>query len=391
MLGGATRWRAHILVGAEHGSGKTTLIELVHALFGGGAHPPTNDFSSAGIRQWLTHQARALLLDEAESGEDADLRIRQVVSLLRQMSQGEGAHVVRGGADGHDKHYAVTGSVYLTAILPPVLKAQDKSRITPIQLSKLETGEHAIEKAANVVAAIKQATKLGPRLRARAIDGYLRYLDTWQIYRSAFMVGGKLPRNADQIATLLAGRDLLIFDGLPDSDSVDMDVKRFSGFAADPSEAEDDGEGPRALNRLVTAAMESWTGGDRRTIGGEILVARTDTGEGAGARSRLERYGLKIVCHADEPGRHRFDKDQTAHWLFVANDHHALTRIYDGTGWARGGWQAALRYLRGARPDAQWIEGTKSRGTLVPWEFLPWSEPDSSSDETGAVGPKASP
>jgi hypothetical protein len=379
-LGGAVPWRAHVQVGAEHGSGKSTLVEMVHAASGGGIGEPNNDFSAAGIRQTLTGEARGLLLDEAESEEGAHERIRQVIALLRTMSQGEGGHAVRGGADGIAKHYRVTGSVYLTAILPPPLKAQDKSRITPIQLWRLETGSHAVDKAEEVKRAIDRAKALGPGLRARAIAGYGRFIETWKAYRAAFMSAGKMPRNADQIATLLAGRDLLIADDVPDSDFLIEEVARFASYVADPDEAEADGEGPRCLDHLITSSIDSWANGERRNIGAQIVLARSSNAsefEAVEARKRLQRYGLRLVCPAIT-GKSVYDPDPTTHWLFVANGHQALSRIFDGSGWAKGGWAAALRYLRGAKPAEQYIENQKMRGTLVPFEFLP--EPDGLDD-----------
>ncbi len=70
MLGGATPWRAHVYALGPYGSGKSWLGELQSAALGAAAHPISNNYTEAGLRQAFTTQSLALILDEAEGDGD---------------------------------------------------------------------------------------------------------------------------------------------------------------------------------------------------------------------------------------------------------------------------------------------------------------------------------
>ncbi len=107
---------------------KTWLAELLAVALGGAAHPLQNNFTEAGIRQALTGEARALILDEAEHDEGGR-RIKAVIETIRHMSGAAGARVVRGTAGGTAQAFTLAGPVYLSAVLAGALKPQDRSRI----------------------------------------------------------------------------------------------------------------------------------------------------------------------------------------------------------------------------------------------------------------------
>ena len=364
MLGGAPIWRAHMFATGERGCGKSWLADLASAALGGAGHPPLNNFTEAYIRQALTSQSRAFILDESED-DDARGRIKAVIELIRHMSGGVGARVGRGSAGGQATIFPITGCAYLSAVLHGQLKPQDKSRIITLTLAQLpggvdQTGDHD-----RALAEIEKIRVLSPRLWARALDGWPRFQDTFGAYRAGFMGLGCDARQSDQAGTILAGRDLLLEDAAPDHDSVREIIEKFGYLVDVAAEDDDESEGKECLNQLYTAQAEMWRGGDRRTVS-QVIMEAMQAG-GVIERDALGTIGLRIERQR-QPGKAV---------LLVATAHVGLGKIFEGTRWYNRGWTEALRYLDGVSrwPQPVRFAGVRSRATAIPWDCLPREEP----------------
>ena len=360
-LGGAPSWRSHILVRAEHGSGKTWLAETAAAALGAAAHPMHNNYSEPGLRQALTGEARTLVLDEAES-TDRNSRVRAVVELLRHMSSGAGSRAVRGSTGGRAQGFQVTGCAYLSAIIPPTLDPQDRSRITLIDLGRLQTGQEGTKNRERAEELMKWAGEVSPALRARAIARWPLFQDCLSAYRSAFLDAECTMRQADQFGTLLSGRDILLQESPPDLDTAAAEVERFGHWIERLHEEDESGEGEQCLTHLYTSTVDAWRSGERRTIS-EVILKALDIEKGHPERRLLATIGLRVIDY------------QTPHqaWLCVANDHVELKRIFADTRWANGGWVAALRYCHNTKPwpNPLRFAGAVIRATALPAAFLP--------------------
>lgn len=362
-LGGAPSWRTHILVRAQYGSGKTWLAQTVAAALGAAAHPLSNNYTEAGLRQAMTGEARTLVLDEAESTE-RDSRVRAVIELLRHMSSGAGSRAIRGSSDGKAQGFQVTGCAYLSAIIPPTLQPQDRSRITIIDLGNLKSGVEGNENREKAEAIMAWADTISPALRARAIARWPLFQDCLGTYRAAFLEAGCNMRQADQFATLLAGRDILLQDSPPDSDTAAQEVKRFAHWLDRLHEEDETGEGEQCLTHLYTSPIDAWRSGERRTIS-ELILSAMDMEKGHQDRRLLSTIGLRLMDY-DKP-------HQT--WICVANDHVELKRIFSDTRWGNCGWVTALRYLHNAKPWPVSLRfaGARIRATGLPASCLPES------------------
>jgi hypothetical protein len=327
LLGGVPSWRVHLLLVAMGGSGKTWLMNFLDAALGGmGAY--ANDSTEAGLRQALTGETRVLLIDEAEGDEGSQGKVEGVIRLLRLMSSGAGANVMRGSAGGRAQSFQVTGCAAMGAIVPPVLKPQDRSRICVINLQRPPSGKKNAKAAERVMAATKLARELAPGLRMRAIAGWPRFKDTFDLYRAGLVARGLSSRNADTLATVLAGRDLLLQDQVPDADSIEQDLELFAPFMNSADEAEDEGEGQQCLTHLLSSAFDRWHQGERATVAELIIERRND---------HLARIGVKLQ-KVDEGGG-----------MFATRQHVGLARLFDGSKWSDGRWVTALRYLDGSQ------------------------------------------
>ena len=65
-------------------------------------------------------------MDEAEADEQQS-RIKEIIRLIRLMSSGAGAQSVRGSAGGVATSFSVTGTAYMSSVLPGPMRPQDKS------------------------------------------------------------------------------------------------------------------------------------------------------------------------------------------------------------------------------------------------------------------------
>ena len=104
------------------------------------------------------------------------------------------------------------------------------------------TGRHFLSRKITVQFP-EEKTPLSPRFRGRAVRGWPFYLDCFEVWRGALVTAGCDGRQADQLAALLAGRDLLLHDILPDSDSQAIELERLAPLLADTTAADrEDGD-----------------------------------------------------------------------------------------------------------------------------------------------------
>jgi hypothetical protein len=358
LLGSFPQWRVHALVTAERGTGKSTLARYLMDIIGAQG-TSLNEYTEAGVRQKLANESRTLHLDEGESGnEEQAHRMHKVIGLLRKMSDGAGAQIVRGTSSGTALNSVVTGCVFMTAINAPPLQPQDKSRILSISLDRLD-GRHSSE---DILLFREEARALSPRLRARALIGANRFVTTFNLYRSCLIEHGCDARQSDLFATLCAGRSLMLDDETPPREIAVQYVSglrdRLRLIMIDDSEASD---GQSCLNRLLDAECAAIRDGIRRSIG--QLVAE-GIGPGQPENDKLIPLGIRVIETRESKGAERM--------LFVANDHLGLKRIFHNTPWADGNWRASLRRLPGVMPSPRPVNiNRKARGLLIPKALLP--------------------
>ncbi|MDE1901504.1 MAG: hypothetical protein KGI37_07670 [Alphaproteobacteria bacterium] len=369
LLGGFPKWRVHGLISGERGSGKTTIGEYVMNAIGAQG-TSLNEYTEAGVRQSLTNESRVLHLDEGESGgEEQAHRMAKVIGLLRKMSDGVGARIVRGTSGGTAQNSTVTGCVLLTAINPPPLQPQDRSRILSVGIEKAGRATQD-----DIRLMCQYAADISPRLRARALIGANRFADTFRLYHACLLAHGCDARQADLFATLCAGRSLLLHDEIPARDIAERFVAdlrfRLSLIMIDDSEA---GDGQSCLNRLLDAECAAIRDGIKRSIGQLVsdAIGTLDSPE----NDKLVPLGLRIL---DVKGTHGMERV-----LFVANDHLGLRRIFHNTPWADGNWRSSLRRLAGVIVSPKPVGvGRKARGVLIPASLLPARDNDREVDLT---------
>ena len=220
LLGAVAPFRAHVLLDALPGSGKTTFLTFIHALLSSLAGDVINSFTEAGFRAEISGMARPALVDEAESsgGDMGPGPVERVLDYLRLMTTGQGANRKQvdtsGGGGGAQ---TAVGAVLMAAVSPPRLDSALATRVAEIRMSPLElTGDPPDGllrlNDALLASAADKARALSPRLLARALRGATRYRDDMASVKAALMAGARDARTADLVSALAAGRRLLMAD-----------------------------------------------------------------------------------------------------------------------------------------------------------------------------------
>jgi hypothetical protein len=359
-IGGALDWRPNIWITGGRGTGKSTLNGknmLLHQLFGKG-QLRSADTTAAGIRQRLRNATVPVFLDELEAEED-QRRTKSILELARVSSSGDDAH--RGGQDHQAMEFTLQSVFWASSILIPPMEPQDRSRWAVCALNPLPQGAKEPDlKAARL-------PEMGRKILRRMVDGWPRWDETLRAYRTALSDMGHKARACDQFGTLLACADLVLYDELPDLETVEEIASlcevRLLREVADSAE-----EHELCLTHMRTTMVQARGGDERESIGTWIGSAVQDMCDPLSENRyhrRLQEMGLKIVSTTEtgskiwEPG--------TPGFLAVANSHQAIAGMFVGKKWANGVWAQAL----GRSPGA--VEGVKVKfarssltATLVP-------------------------
>lgn len=377
MLGAVAPFRGHLMINAMAGSGKSTLVEFIHALQSAVTGDVIDAFTEAGLRNDLAGMARPVLLDEAEAGTGAHGPgvVERALELLRRMSTGSGGTRKQGDVGGGAVTQTAVGAVLMAAINPPRLGPADASRIVELRLMPLSGADlqagaprPKVATRAEIQAVVEKARAMAAGLFGRAVAGAWRYRADVDEVTAALARAGESPRTADLVAMLAAGRRLLLFDHPLTPEEADEEV-RFWRPLLSQREANEvtSNPGADALAFLMAADVGVHVR-DRRSTVGELLnrwVKHEDDYVDV-----LKVHGLRLSRDPAPDGR-------PGPWLFVANHHPKLEAIFRGTVW--GDWRRALAYLDGLGPDHKtWCTpnslnfgvGVKQRALAVP--LTPW-------------------
>jgi hypothetical protein len=377
LLGGFPSWRVHGQIVAEFGAGKTTLLKFLAELLGPQAEM-FNSFTEPGIRQQLQNEARAVLLDEANNEGGPDGPVALTILLIRRMSGGEGAAIVKGSPGQSANVATVVGQAMLAGVNPTPLDPQDRSRIYRYELLKRTSAKEA---AAKVERLVLWAAKMSPRLRARALLNWPVFASSFTLYRAVLMDAGCDGRQADMFGVLLAGRELLLHDEAPNEEFAKAEVAKLAGrITRAQLDDEQDSDGQQCFDMIQSYVPDLWRSGEKTTLGRMIAHGLNEAADDAKSRREapdaapmeglnrqaLAMYGMRI--EADSTGRL---------FLLVANRHSGLERIFQGRAglrWQACGWVTSLRRLGDIVkpwPVPLRFAGPKQRCLAIPEGLLP--------------------
>lgn len=375
---GALRWRPHVWMLGERGSGKSTVMTDIIVPLLGGKHRiggmcvyVHGETTEAGIRQDLGRDALPVVFDEAEEGEGVGSRIQRVIALARQASTESDASVLKGTTHGSSLRFQVRSMFCFASIGGAVYMESDRSRVSMLTLKgrsmvsaaeKMEHWEMFQPKMQRIT------TKVGRRMLTRTL-GWLRdgRLDeTLDVFvRSAAVHYGD-QRLGDQYGTLFAGAWLLQSDEVPTpseaTDLINNEDVSVAGARHTP-------EGQKALAILLQQRERVDSKNGVRTMavgqlvdiaGGAVSGACTEPE----ASSVLQQLGIRTVVERGERVL-----------LIAVNSEWVLDKL-KGTIYARnfGGVMSGLDGVVVTDKTLRFHRGLVGRAVRIPYELLDGSE-----------------
>lgn len=334
FMGAANEVRPVIFTTGGFGVGKSTMQKLLrHALKG--MVFSAEDTTAAGIYQQMKHDALPVMVDELESKAGSD-KASNVLELARIAYSG--GRVARGGADHSGTTFTLYCSFFCSAINPPPMGEQDKSRMAVLNLGRVKPSEKRVE------------------FQSRDVDGRMllrQVMDGWQEYSTRtrnewWSLLSKLKgidsRAIDTYGTLLAAASMVVGDeeleatGLPVTDEARLAEVIQEATAAERADRLDNWH--KCVNHLMSCTIDAWRDGTKPTVGGVMDDLLHDPSEAMleQARQKLGLVNLGVRqkgCFINDP--------HEGPYLAIPADGPQLAKLFGGTDWNRSVWNFALK------------------------------------------------
>lgn len=361
---GALKWRPHIWVTGERGSGKSKIIEDLFSRVVPDAVSPRSNSTEAGIRQTLDGESLPVIFDEAEQTASGQHRVQRVLELMRQSSTASGGKVMKGTPHGESMSYTIASMFCLASITPGVREESDKSRICIVQLmgpgmvSSAHRAAHWAEYKPRLSALTEEH---GRAIAARTIallrDGKLHDIIDVFVAVAAEMFGDQ--RLGDQYGTLYAGAWTLSDTNVPTYDET-VEFMASLDITATDDAMDSHSEADKLMAYLLQATV-SWEDGDktRRTSTLATLIRAATSDVFNITRSDADHALQELMMRADTVnGETMLTMAYTSRWVDEA---------VAKTAWANG-WKNVLKQAPGVESSGsvRYRSHGTARGIVVP-------------------------
>lgn len=320
-LCGAVRWRPHAWITGGAGSGKSTVLELVHFLMNGMDLYAQGSSSEAGIRQELKGDALPVLFDESESNTEREaMRVQSILALIRQASTESQARTLKGSAGGDAVSFHIRSMFCLASIQVGIKYQADIERMTVLSLLPKRDDLDAAgtwKKMAELLHTLRRDEDMPGRLVKRSIDLLPTTRQNIKIFSEVAATKFGSQRDGDQYGTLLAGAWSLISREVATLEQAAEMVEEYDW--SEHRENNEDDEGERAISALMEAHIRV-PGGAEVTVFELLKVAML-----------YEVKGFALAHDACEAilARHGMRIDGT--YLLLSNRSNELRRLMQGT------------------------------------------------------------
>lgn len=326
LMGGALEVRPIVFTTGGAGVGKSTLHGIIRTIFGDTLYSTANT-TAAGIYQNIGQDSRPVAVDEFEAKANS-AKEQTIIELARQAYSG--AKLYRGGSNHEGIEFELRSSFLFSAINPPPLGVQDKTRMAILNLRKLDKGHGRYPTISDVA---------GRMILRQVMDGYHDFY--WHILPAWKRILNRVgfdARAIDTYGTLLACAELLVGRaGMSDVgfDAEDEDWIVDAIKAATATEISEQVEKwQEVIGRLFSASIDHWSSGERMTVGGVLEAYEHGSMPIEDARARLAHVGLGLRP-AGQPA--------PGHCLAIPHSDPMLERIFKDTDYHSGGWANVLK------------------------------------------------
>jgi len=367
---GALKWRPHVWLTGETGSGKTEVLKsMVVPLLAGMSLNVHGNTTEAGVRQKLQSDAFPVVFDEAEEDETVGKRIQAIIGLARHSSSESCAETLKGTTHGKNLTFRPRSMFCWASIGGAISNESDKNRISLLTLKgkSMVPPSEKQEHWKQLQPLLRRINEdVGRNLMARTLwllrSGMLE--QTIETFIEAATVALGAQRDGDQYGTLYAGTWMLQSDEPPSSQEAREIV---TSSELKTYQVEQLPEGLKALSKLLQQRERADTSNGPRTLAVGQMVSEC-AGISSGilslkeAETTLAQLGLKV----------KYVEAESGYVLLIANTSEWVAETLKGTMYARG-IRTVLRTLPGVWPDSpteRFHSGFYSRVTVIPLGIL---------------------
>lgn len=216
---GILKWRPHLWLDGQRGSGKSWIVEnVVKSVLGNYALNVTSNSTEPGLRSELTTRNFPLVFDEAEGENQNDrTRMHAIIQMARHAADPNDAFVLQGVSGGGSGRFQSIQSTFLLASITAQLNAPaDRTRFARAHLGDGLNGrdfEEHLERPAHDLLTPTFSRRFVARVVMRAHD----YEATRKVIVQGLAQMGLERRFADLYGAFAAGAWIVLEDGVPRS------------------------------------------------------------------------------------------------------------------------------------------------------------------------------
>lgn len=315
VVGGALKWRSHLYLNAEYGSGKTTFTKFFERILGFSVRASGESVSAAGIRQKVAASCAPVILDEMEGGQG---NMQAMLNLARTASAGDVS--IKGSQSQTAVEYVLKSPFLFASIAAPALNTADASRFVQLDLVKNKTN---VFESSLLDTAESNQEEVGERFVAFVLKRAHKIVKTIEGLKKELVAQGFEPRAADTLSALL-GPYKAIFDATIDNKELikQVNVKKYVQV-----EAGKGGDTEIVLNKILHATVRFNM--EDVTLA-EVVQKAAEGGNGNLAKQLIQRHGLNIQVVDNKPH------------LVIAKKSESLNALFKGTQYGNGAYANTL-------------------------------------------------
>ncbi|MEO5329962.1 MAG: DUF6371 domain-containing protein [Magnetococcus sp. THC-1_WYH] len=365
---GSLDWRPHVWITSNAGGGKSWIIKnIIRAVLGEIALAVLGSTTEAGLRQELSHDARPIIFDEAESESiRASDTMQAVIQLARQSSSDGSGLIVKGSAGGGSVSFNIRSVFCFSSINTNIIQRADESRITVLSLKENTPAERDVFKTSILPECRNLLTSdFCLSLRRRSIENIGKIRENALVFGDAITLRDGSQRLGDQLGVLLAGAYSLYSDTPITLDAAIqwLDKQDWRSHSGEIDKKDEQ----RLLDHLLdqTAKIRGDGKEDFEVSFAQLIALATRRNLTPG----LERIGingeLNAAAKLGTVGIRAFVGDDGRSMLAVAKNHAQLVKILTNTPWKASWWRSLAR-IQGSDEKQMRIGGKNTRCVVIP-------------------------
>lgn len=290
----ALPWRPHLWITGDRGSGKSTVLNYVHACLKFSIL--IQDSTVSGIRQRLGNNACCIINDESEPNNDKDReRLAELLTLARQCSTRSNYEVLRGSAGGKALSYNTNANFFMGSIQIAKMNGADTSRFFVLEMESIEHQSH--EEFIRLDNAMNELGPLTDGLFVRAVRLYPKLIKNIDACKRIIKARKIESRQADQLAPIIAGYYAFFSSGDITEDFIIETIRELNFEQSEYVKANEDNDSDKCLGHIF----------ELQIFGHSMTIGQIFEGYGFATPAKREDYdrllglfGIRIDHAANE-------------------------------------------------------------------------------------------